>query len=477
MTGILRRIDEPDTKPPREPPHDLQAEQEVLGAALVDNELAHELAAVAAPTDYWHPAHIAISTAIVAALQAGRLADPVTLSAGLEGEPSLATVGGARVYLTGLAQAMSSRMTATAYAAVVRDLAMRRRAIEVGHRLIAAAHEQDVDADPRDLITAADSELVSLLDGGQASEACSMAATLDATLDAAEAQQSGGAVFRVPTGLAAVDRITGGLPRGGFAVLGGRPSMGKTAVACAIAANVAAAGGGVLFASLEMPRRQLGARWLAAAASISAAAIDRGQLDEDQWRRLDEARQRLRELPLRVIDARAMTPADLRAHVASARRKMQVDLIVVDYLQLVRPPRLMRDNAVREATEVSNALADLFGSVDAAGLCLSQLSRQVEARSDKRPQLSDLRETGAIEQDADLVMFGYRDAYYLERQRPGRDADQARWAAWRRAMEIAGGEMELAIGKNRQGPIGNAMLGFDPATGRVFDLPDADGAP
>ncbi|MEQ9814551.1 MAG: DnaB-like helicase N-terminal domain-containing protein, partial [Azospirillaceae bacterium] len=127
MTGILRRIDEPDTKPPREPPHDLQAEQEVLGAALVDNELAHELAAVAAPTDYWHPAHIAISTAIVAALQAGRLADPVTLSAGLEGEPSLATVGGARVYLTGLAQAMSSRMTATAYAAVVRDLAMRRR--------------------------------------------------------------------------------------------------------------------------------------------------------------------------------------------------------------------------------------------------------------------------------------------------------------------------------------------------------------
>ena len=454
-------------------PHSIEAEQQLLGALLTNNDIYDRIAGIIGPQHFYEPVHARIFETAAARIAKNNLASPVTLKAFLEGDEGLKELGGP-AYLVRIAGAAVSAYAAKDYAQMIYDMAIRRQLIELGHEMSARAATMDVKSEPREQIVEAEQKLYKLSEQGQTESGFQsfLRAVTDAVNMANAAYQRDGGLAGISTGLMDLDKKLGGLHPSDLLILAGRPSMGKTSLATNIAFNVAKAyrrgtrhdgtegavdGGVVGFYSLEMSAEQLAARVLSEAAEVPSEQIRKGDMTEEEFRRFVEAAKALEACPLYIDDTPALPIAQLAARARRLKRTHGLDLLIVDYLQLVRGTA---ENRVNEIAEISMGLKAIAKELNIPVIALSQLSRQVESREDKRPQLSDLRESGSIEQDADVVMFVFREEYYVEREKPSDDRmDEI--AAWQERMERLHGKAEVVIGKQRHGPIGTVELSFD----------------
>ena len=456
-------------------PHNIEAEQQLLGAILTNNDIYDRIAALVRPEHFFEPVHQRIFEIAVARIQRNALASPVTLKAYLEDDEALVALGGP-AYLARLAGAAISAYAARDYAQMIYELAVRRELMRLGQDITDRARRIEVDNDPKEQITAAEQRLYTLAEQGTGERGfvSFLKATTEAVQSALAAYQRDGALSGISTGLADLDKKLGGLHPSDLLILAGRPSMGKTSLATNIAFNIARAyrrgqrpdgtegavnGGVVGFFSLEMSAEQLAARILSEASEVPSEQIRRGDMTEGEFRRFVEAAKALETCPLYIDDTPALPIAQVAARCRRLKRTHGLDVVFVDYLQLLRGTG-RGDNRVQEIAEISMGLKALAKELAIPVVALSQLSRQVESRDDKRPQLSDLRESGSIEQDADVVMFVFREEYYREREKPG-DHDLEAMAKWQEVMEQVHGRAEVIIGKQRHGPIGTVELSFE----------------
>jgi replicative DNA helicase len=456
-------------------PHNIEAEQQLLGAILTDNDLYDRAASIIRAEHFHDPVHARIWEVASARIQKNTLASPVTLRTFLEEDEGLRALGGP-TYLVNLAGAAVAAYAVRDYAQMIHDLALRRELMKLGREVTAAASDMTGEREPDEQIVEAEAKLYGLAEQGRSESGFQsfLAAVTQAVNVANAAYQRDGGLAGVSTGLVDLDRKLGGLHRSDLLILAGRPSMGKTSLATNIAFSVARAyrrgempdgragavdGGVVGFFSLEMSAEQLAARILSEASEVPSEQIRRGDMTEGEFRRFVEAAKALERCPLYIDDTPALPISQLAARARRLKRTYGLDLLVVDYLQLVRPATA-RDSRVNEVSEITQGLKAIAKELDIPVLALSQLSRQVESREDKRPQLSDLRESGSIEQDADVVMFVFREEYYKEREKPG-DHQLEKMAEWQAAMETLGGKAEIIIGKQRHGPIGTVELSFE----------------
>ncbi len=457
-------------------PHNIEAEQQLLGAILTNNDIYDRVAAIIKAEHFFDPVHQRIFEIAVARIQKNALASPVTLKGYLEEDEGLKELGGP-AYLARIAGAAISAFAARDYAQMIYDLAVRRELMGLGRNITARAQSIEVDNDPKDQIIAAEQALYTLGEQGHAEKGfiSFLKATSEAVQSALAAYQRDGGLAGISTGLIDLDKKLGGLHPSDLLILAGRPSMGKTSLATNIAFNIAKAykkgrlpdgsegaidGGVVGFFSLEMSSEQLAARVLSEASEVPSEQIRRGDMSEVEFRRFVEAAKALEKCPLYIDDTPAIPISQLAARARRLKRTHGLDVLMVDYLQLVKGTGRGEMNRVQEVSEITQGLKAIAKELNIPVIALSQLSRQVENREDKRPQLSDLRESGSIEQDADVVMFVYRDEYYKEREKPGDDNLEA-MAKWQETMERVHGKAEVVIGKQRHGPIGTVELSFE----------------
>jgi replicative DNA helicase len=465
----------PEASAPEALPHSIEAEQQLLGAILTNNDIFDRVASVVTAEHFHEPVHKHIFEVAAARIQKNALASPVTLKPFLEDDPGLKELGGP-AYLVRLAGAAISAYAARDYAQMIYDLAIRRELIALGSDIAAKANDVAVHSEPKDQIVEAEQALYKLGEQGKTDSGFQsfLKAVTDAVNVANAAYQRDGGLAGVSTGLIDMDKKLGGLHRSDLLILAGRPSMGKTSLATNIAFNIAKAyrrgetpdgsegaveGGVVGFYSLEMSAEQLAARILSEAAEVPSEQIRKGDMTEQEFRRFVEAAKALEACPLYIDDTPALPISQLAARARRLKRTHGLDVLIVDYLQLVRPATA-KDSRVNEVSEITQGLKAIAKELDIPVIALSQLSRQVENREDKRPQLSDLRESGSIEQDADVVMFVFREEYYKEREKPG-DHDLEAMAKWQEEMERLHGRAEVIIGKQRHGPIGTVDLSFE----------------
>ena len=456
-------------------PHSIEAEQQLLGAILTNNDLFDRVAQILRAEHFYDPVHARIFETAAARIAKNNLASPVTLKAFLEDDAGLAELGGP-AYLMRLAGAAISSFAVRDYAEMIYDLAIRRELIEVGNDIAAKAARVDVQSEPKEQIVEAEQKLYALAEQGQTEQGFQsfLTAVTDAVKVANAAYQREGGLAGVSTGLIDLDKKLGGLHRSDLLILAGRPSMGKTSLATNIAFNIARAykkgittsgeegavdGGVVGFFSLEMSAEQLASRILSEVAEIPSNQIRRGDFTESEFRRIVDAAKELEAAPLFIDDTPALPISQLAARARRLKRTHGLDALFVDYLQLVRGTG-RSENRVNEISEITMGLKAIAKELDIPVVALSQLSRQVENREDKRPQLSDLRESGSIEQDADVVMFVFREEYYKEREKPG-DHELDKMGQWQEEMERLHGKAEVVIGKQRHGPIGTVELSFE----------------
>ncbi|WP_298494114.1 replicative DNA helicase [uncultured Maritimibacter sp.] len=456
-------------------PQNIEAEQQLLGAILTNNEVYDRIAQIIKPEHFYEPVHQRIFTRAMERITKNALASPVTLKPFFEDDEGIKELGGVQ-YLVRLAGAAISSFAARDYAQLIYEMHQRRELIKLGGDIAAKARAYDVDLEPAEQITQAEQQLYKLAETGGATTGFQsfLSAVTDAVRVANAAYQRDGGLAGVSTGLIDLDKKLGGLHRSDLLILAGRPSMGKTSLATNIAFNVAKAykrgkkpdgtegavnGGVVGFFSLEMSAEQLAARILSEAAEVPSENIRRGDMTEAEFRRFVDAAKQLESCPLFIDDTPALPIAQVAARARRLKREHGLDVLMVDYLQLLRGHG-RTDNRVQEIAEISMGLKAIAKELDIPVVALSQLSRQVESRDDKRPQLSDLRESGSIEQDADVVMFVFREEYYVEREKPSDDRlDEM--AAWQERMERLHGRAEVIIGKQRHGPIGSVDLSFE----------------
>jgi len=460
---------------PESMPHSIEAEQQLLGAILTNNDVYDRVASVIGPKHFYEPVHARIFDIAAQRIAKNNLASPVTLKAFMEDDEGLKELGGP-AYLARLAGAAISAFAVRDYAQMIYDLAVRRDLIQLGRDISAKAAQVDVSSEPREQIVEAEQELYKLAEQGQVESGFQsfLKAVTDAVNVANAAYQRDGGLSGVSTGLIDMDKKLGGLHRSDLLILAGRPSMGKTSLATNIAFNVAKAykrgmkpdgtegaidGGVVGFYSLEMSAEQLASRILSEAAEIPSHQIRSGDMTEAEFRRFVDAAKALEACPLFIDDTPALPISQLAARARRLKRTHGLDVLIIDYLQLVRGTG-KSENRVNEISEITMGLKAIAKELDIPVIALSQLSRQVESRDDKRPQLSDLRESGSIEQDADVVMFVYREEYYKEREKPG-DHELDKMAVWQEEMERLHGRAEVVIGKQRHGPIGTVDLSFE----------------
>ncbi len=464
-------------------PHNIEAEQALLGALLLNNEIYDRIAAVVEPHHFYDPVHGRIFETASKRIQKNALASPVTLKPFLAEDEGLAELGGTD-YLARLAGAAISIVAAKDYAQTIRDLAMRRDLIRIGDEIQARATDFTEDTEPPEQITEAEQSLYSLAERGKyeggfvsfASAATGAANIVNAAF------QRGGGLAGISSGLNELDYKLGGLRQSDLLILAGRPSMGKTALATNLAFNIAmkykkgekpdgtegAIDGGVVgFFSLEMSSEQLANRILAAEARIKSHELLSGKLTEDEFKRFLEVARDLERIPLYIDDTPALPISALAARARRLKRQFGLDALVIDYLQLVRPASSKDQGRVNEVSEISQGLKAIAKELDIPVIALSQLSRKVEERDDKRPQLSDLRESGSIEQDADVVMFVYRESYYHDRMKPTEDDEK--FPDWQAKAEKLHGRAEVIIGKARHGPIGTVDLHFEDSFTKFSD--------
>ena len=455
-------------------PHNIEAEQQLLGAILTNNEVFDRISSLVKAEHFFDPVHQRIFQVAAARIQKNALASPVTLKAFLEDDPGLKELGGP-AYLVRLAGAAISAYAARDYAQMVYDLAVRRELIQLGRDIAAQAAKVEVASEPKDQIIEAEQRLYKLGEQGVAERGFQsfLKAVTDAVNVANAAYQRDGGLAGISTGLADMDKKLGGLHPSDLLILAGRPSMGKTSLATNIAFNIVKAykrgrlpdgtegaveGGAVGFFSLEMSAEQLAARILSEAAEVPSEQIRRGDMTEQEFRRFVEAAKALESCPLYIDDTPALPISQVAARARRLKRTHGLDVLIIDYLQLLKGTS--KDNRVQEVSEITQGLKAIAKELNIPVIALSQLSRAVESRDDKRPQLSDLRESGSIEQDADVVMFVFREEYYREREKPG-DHELEKMAQWQALMESVHGKAEVIIGKQRHGPIGTVELSFE----------------
>lgn len=470
----LPQASEQDKSAPELAPHNIEAEQQLLGAILTNNEIFDRISSLVRAEHFYEPVHRRIFEVAAARIQKNALASPVTIKAFLEDDAGLKELGGA-AYLARLAGGAIAAYAARDYAQMIYDLAVRRELIALGQDIAAKAGKLDVASEPKDQIVEAEQRLYQLGEQGVAERGFQsfLKAVTDAVNVANAAYRRDGGLAGISTGFADLDKKLGGLHPSDLLILAGRPSMGKTSLATNIAFNIAKAyrrgmtadgaegaveGGAVGFFSLEMSAEQLAARVLSEAAEVPSEQIRRGDMTEGEFRRFVEAAKDLESCPLFIDDTPALPISQVAARARRLKRTHGLDVLMVDYLQLLKGSA--KDNRVQEVSEITQGLKAIAKELNIPVIALSQLSRQVENRDDKRPQLSDLRESGSIEQDADVVMFVYREEYYKEREKPGDDNLEA-MAKWQEAMERVHGKAEVIIGKQRHGPIGTVELSFD----------------
>ncbi|MDD7970507.1 replicative DNA helicase [Roseinatronobacter alkalisoli] len=463
-----------DAATPDTMPHNIEAEQQLLGAILVNNDVYDRISTLVKPAHFFDPVHQRIFEIAAARILKNALASPVTIKAFMEDDEGLKELGGP-AYLARLAAAAISAYAARDYAQMIYELAVRRDLIRLGQDISARAGQMDVASEPKEQIIEAEQRLYKLAEQGVAERGFQsfLKAVTEAVNIANAAYQRDGGLAGISTGLIDLDKKLGGLHPSDLIILAGRPSMGKTSLATNIAFNIAKAykrgqkpdgsegavqGGVVGFYSLEMSAEQLAARILSEASEVPSEQIRRGDMTEEEFRRFVEAAKSLEACPLYIDDTPALPIAQVAARARRLKRTHGLDVLMVDYLQLLRGTS--KESRVQEVSEITQGLKAIAKELNIPVIALSQLSRQVESREDKRPQLSDLRESGSIEQDADVVMFVYRDEYYREREKPS-DHDLEAMAKWQEIMETVHGKAEVVIGKQRHGPIGTVELSFE----------------
>ena len=461
----------------RSAPHNLDAEQELLGAILVNNSAAHRVSGFLHAEHFYNELHRRIYEAALTLVERGEIANPVTLKAYFERDELLAQIGGPP-YLARLAAMATTVINAEDYARVIHDLAMRRELIRVGEDMVNQAYDPKVEEDARGQIEAAEQKLFQLADeGGSEGGFVSFKDSISHSIRSIDAAWKKGGLSGVTTGLRDMDKMLGGMHPSDLVILAGRPSMGKTSLATNIAFNAARAGVPVAFFSLEMSAEQLATRILAEETQIASEKLRRGDITDDEFtRQIVPVSKELERLPFYIDDTGAISISLLRSRARRLKRTANIGMILVDYLQLVRGSASRRnDNRVQEISEVTQALKALAKDLNVPVIALSQLSRAVESRDDKRPQLSDLRESGAIEQDADVVMFVFREEYYEMRKQPTEGTPEH--AAWQEKMDRIANLAEVIIGKQRHGPIGRVVLHFESAFTKFSDHVASDHLP
>ena len=478
--------------PFREAPHNIEAEQALLGAILTNNDTADRVSGFLEAEHFFEPVHGRIFDAATKLIRAGKLASPVTLKSYFEADEALADIGGT-AYLARLAAAATTIINAQDYGRVIYDLAIRRSLILIGTDMVNTAYEADVNSAPGRQIEDAEQRLYGLAERGRfGGDFMSFSSALTEAIDmAANAYHRDGHTSGISSGFRDVDEIMGGLQPSDLIILAGRPSMGKTAFGTNIAYHVARNyrsqvkedgsvevldGAVVGFFSLEMSSAQLATRIISEQTAIPSEKIRRGTINREEFGRLVEVARELQNMPLFIDETGGINLAQLTARARRLKRQHGLGLLVVDYLQLLTSSsRRSAENRVQEVTEITQGLKALAKELNIPVIALSQLSRQVEARDDKRPQLADLRESGSIEQDADIVMFLFREEYYLQRREPREGTDEH--LTWQADMERVHQRAEVIIGKNRHGPTSSIPLHFEGEYTRFSDLAEDDRLP
>lgn len=486
----------------RQAPHNLEAEQALLGSILVNNEAAQKVQGFLEPEHFFEPVHGRIYEAVLKLVDKNQIADPVKLKPYFENDEALVDVGGAQ-YLVRLAASAATIINAEDYGRTIYDLAMRRALIQIGEQMVNDAYDAPVDAEASEQISDAEKQLFDLAEMGSADTgAQTFSKALKTAVENIEnAYKDPDSLSGVTTGLTKLNEKIGGLHKSDLLILAGRPAMGKTALATNIAFNAAeryaqdrltgmdmdkSKGAVVCFFSLEMSADQLAARILSDIANrfydgpnpIQSHAMRQGKLNQQEFEAIARAAIALEDTPLFIDDTPALTIAGLRTRARRLKRQHNLGLIVVDYLQLLRGSNKAggSENRVQEISEITRGLKGLAKELHIPVIALSQLSRTVEQRENKRPMLSDLRESGSIEQDADMVMFVFREEYYKEKEEPSL-ADAEKHTAWQAEMASLYGKAEAIIGKQRHGPVGTVQLAFEKEFTRFSDLAEDDHLP
>ncbi len=465
-------------------PSNIEAEQALLGALLYDNAAYERLSDRLQARHFYEPFHQRLFAALEIHIRKGQLAEPILLADEFKRDPAFEELGGLR-YLADLVDRAPPAANAPDYARAIYDLALRRDLIRIGGEITVEAQAHDADISARDQIETAEQKLYTLAESGTSSTGfIPFADALTGAVQmAAEAYSRDGGLAGVSTGLTDLDKQLGGLHPSDLLILAGRPSMGKTALATNIAFHVArnyawepqpdgskktVNGGVVAFFSLEMSAEQLAMRLLADVSGVSSDRLRKGEIDASEFGRVRDGAIEVQEAPLFIDATGGLSISKLTARARRLKRQHGLDLIVVDYLQLVTTDGSKGDNRVQEVSAITGGLKALAKELGVPVIALSQLSRQVENREDKRPQLSDLRESGSIEQDADVVMFVYREAYYLSRAEPREGTPEH--MTWQEDLEKINNVAEVIIGKQRHGPIGTVKLHFHGDTTKFGNL-------
>jgi replicative DNA helicase len=476
----------------RSAPHNIEAEQALLGALLVNNEAFYRVSDFLEPPHFFEPLHQKIFELAGSLIRAGKVATPVTLKTFLPADLDVAGLTASQ-YLARLAAEATTVINAEDYGRTIYDLAIRRSLIVIGEDVVNVAFDAPVDFSPQSQIEDAERRLYELAetgryDGGFQRFASALTTAVDM---AAHAYQRDGKLSGLATGLSDLDRLMGGLQASDLVIVAGRPGMGKTALATNIAYNVAkhwrgevkpdgrvatVDGGIVGFFSLEMSAEQLATRIISEQTEIPSHKIRRGQIESHDFDRIVEASREMEVLPLYIDETGGLSIAQLAARARRLKRQRGLDLLVIDYIQLLQGSnRRGSENRVQEVTEITTKLKALAKELNVPIMALSQLSRQVENRDDKRPQLSDLRESGSIEQDADVVMFVFREEYYLKNKEPKPNTEEH--FKWQTDMDAAFGQAEVIIGKQRHGPTDTVKLHFEGSVTRFSNLAQEERLP
>ena len=457
-------------------PSNIEAEQALLGSLLVNNDIIDEISNIVNPNIFYDPAHVKIYEIIESLNNKGMIANPITLKNFFEKENMLSEVGGTE-YLVKITRFSGSTKQAIDYAKIIHEMYLRRELIQISDNLsndTLNASSENYNAET--IIESTEKSLFDLAERGSFSQSfLKFNQALDQTIEMATlAMQNDQGIVGVPTGLSELDQKLGGLHKSDLIILAGRPSMGKTALATNIAYNAAQnifskqEKSSVAFFSLEMSSEQLSTRILSEQARIKSNDIRRGKVSEEEINRYIETSRNIYNLPLYIDETPAITISTLSNRARRIKRLFGLSLIVVDYIQLMRSNSNKNDNRVQEISEITQGLKALAKELSVPVLALSQLSRAVEQRDDKQPQLADLRESGSIEQDADVVMFVYREEYYLERKQP--KLGSIEHAEWQSKMSDVNGLADIILGKQRHGPTGTVKVEFEGIYTKFKDL-------
>ncbi|HTS41292.1 MAG TPA: replicative DNA helicase [Xanthobacteraceae bacterium] len=497
VDSIARKLTDATTSY-RTAPHNIEAEQALLGAILVNNEAFYRVSDFLESQHFYEPIHQQIYELASQLIRAGKVASPVTLKTFMPAEFEISGLNASQ-YLARLAAEATTVINAADYGRTINDLAIRRNLIRIGESMVNVAFDAPVDFAPREQIEDAERHLYELAEtgrygGGFQRFAQALAVAIDMT---AKAKERDTKLSGIATGFIKLDEMMGGLQKSDLIVLAGRPGMGKTALATNIAYYVASAwqgqtradgqieavaGGRVGFFSLEMSAEQLATRIISEQTEIPSSEMRRGQISDTQFDVIYSAMREMQDAPLYIDETGGLSVAQLAARARRLKRQRGLDLMIIDYIQLLQgSSRRALEGRVQEVTEITTSLKALAKELDIPIIALSQLSRQVESREDKRPQLSDLRESGSIEQDADVVMFVYREEYYLKNREPHQlDAKgnlRPEHVDWEKKYSDARGKAEVIIEKQRHGPTGPVQLHFDGRFTRFSNLADDERLP